>query len=170
MTDHTVRRAQVADVARQAARIQAGEADQIVRLQPGIEMLGGTVIGWLGDVVADDQATGCGRCAFQIFDIRADVADVRKSEGDDLPGIGRVSQNFLVAGDRGVEADFADVAAGGADSPAPKHRSIAQNQDGGRALRFLRRALYGRGGGRIHRRVRPFPNLVRIRPRRPSRT
>ena len=40
VADHAVRRALVTDVASEAARIEAGEPDEIVRLQPGIEMLG----------------------------------------------------------------------------------------------------------------------------------
>jgi len=41
------------------------------------------------------------------------IADMREGESDDLPGIGRVGEDLLVARHRGVEADLADGGAGG---------------------------------------------------------
>ena len=41
----------------------------------------------------------------------ADIADVRKCEGDDLSGIGWIGKDFLIAGHSRVEADFADCLA-----------------------------------------------------------
>jgi hypothetical protein len=51
-----------------------------------------------------------GVVALDVLVVGADIADMREGEGDDLPGIGRVGQDFLIAGHRGVEADLADSA------------------------------------------------------------
>ena len=42
-----------------------------------------------------------------VLVVDADIADMGKGEGDDLPGIGRIGEDFLIAGHRGIEADFA---------------------------------------------------------------
>ena len=47
------------------------------------------------------------------------VADVRIGQRDDLPAVARVGQDFLVAGQRGVEHHLADGVPGGADRDAP---------------------------------------------------
>src|SRR6267154_1581672 len=56
---------------------------------------------------------------------------MREGEGDDLPGIGRVGQDFLIARDAGVEADLADGASRGAESVAPEYRAVGENQRAG---------------------------------------
>jgi len=58
---------------------------------------------------------------FDVVLVGADIADMRESEGDDLPGIGGIGEDLLVAGHRGVEADFADGMAGGAEARSLEH-------------------------------------------------
>ncbi len=77
-----------------------------------------------------------------VLFIGADIADMRKGEGDDLAGIGRIGEDFLIAGHGGVEADFADGLANGAEAEALDHRAVGQDEqrrgDGlGPALIFL---------------------------------
>jgi hypothetical protein len=69
---------------------------------------------------------------FDVFLVDAVVADVRIRERDDLLAVARVGQDFLVAGDRRVEHDFAGGGAGGADRIAEKDRAVCERQDGGR--------------------------------------
>src|SRR5689334_10056738 len=57
---------------------------------------------------------------------------MREGEGDDLPGIGRVGEDFLVARHRGVEADFADRVSGRAQPEAFQHGPVGQHQKRGR--------------------------------------
>ena len=72
-----------------------------------------------------EHAAKRGRCrGLEVFGIGADIADVRKSEGDDLPGIGRIGHDLLIAGDRGVEADLAHRAAFRAEALAPDRGAI----------------------------------------------
>ena len=52
---------------------------------------------------ADDEPCRCGRRDFNILGIDAVVADVRIGHRDDLTRVGRVGEDFLIAGHRGVE-------------------------------------------------------------------
>src|SRR5262249_42470859 len=82
--------------------------------------------------------------------IGADVADVRERKGDDLPGVGRIGQDLLIAGDRGVEADLADRVRRRAEAAPPEHRAVGENQRAGgvtgRQGRWRRHALDSPGG------------------------
>src|ERR1017187_1164467 len=71
---------------------------------------------------------------------------MRESEGDDLPGIGGVGEDLLIAGHGGIEADLADRAAGGAEALALQHGSVGQHQKR-RRLGFIPSA--GGGGFRL---------------------
>ena len=72
------------------------------------------MVGGRGDRRMQDDSANAWEAAanidgFHILLIGADIADMRKSESDDLPGIGKVlREDFLVAGHGGVEADFAN--------------------------------------------------------------
>ena len=55
-----------------------------------------------------------------VLGVDAVVADVRIRQRDDLPAVARVGQDFLVAGQRGVEDHLADRVAGRADRDASK--------------------------------------------------
>ena len=111
MGDDGVGHALFADQRGQRARVDAGNADDAARLQPGVEMFGGAVVGRVGDVGLEHAAAHARRGRqvgrFDVFVIGADIADVREGEGDDLAGIGRVGEDFLIAGHGGVEAHFA---------------------------------------------------------------
>ena len=135
MGDHRVRRAVLADPGGQRAGVDAAEADDAACLQPGVEMLGGAVVGGIGDVGLEDDAdravAGCRRQVFDVLVIGADIADMREGEGDDLAEIGGVGQDLLVAGQRRVEDHFGLHLAGGADALAFDDGAIGQNEQGG---------------------------------------
>src|SRR3546814_11329878 len=89
------------------------------------------------------------RSRFDIIWVRADIADVRKGEIDDLAGIARVGHHFLIAGHRGVEAHLAHGCAFCAKAMSPQDRAVRQNEH---ARSSIGRA-FGIGNG--HRRP-PF--------------
>ena len=69
-----------------------------------------------------------------VLGVDADVADVRIGQRDDLPGVGRIGQDLLVAGHRGVEHDLAGGVARRADRAAAEDRAVGQargRRDGG---------------------------------------
>src|SRR5690606_34931412 len=110
--DHRVGRAANADAAGQRAGVDAGEADLALRLHPVDELALGAEARVRGDLLAHHAADGAFDLRLDVLRVGADVADVREGEGDDLRGIGRVGQDLLVAGHRGVEAHLADGAPG----------------------------------------------------------
>ncbi len=57
-----------------------------------------------------------------------------EGEGDDLAEIGRVRQDLLVAGERGVEHHLRLHLAGCADAAALNHGAVGKNEHGGRLL------------------------------------
>src|ERR1051326_1395031 len=107
-------RATVADAARELARIHAGDPDEPMRFEPATEMLARAPVAGVGNVDAHDEAARRGRQRLDVLGIGPDIADMREGEGDDLPGVGGVGHDLLVAGHRGIEADFAQRPAMGA--------------------------------------------------------
>lgn len=69
---------------------------------------------------------------FDVFSVHTDIADVRIRQGDDLLGVARVRQDFLITGDRGVEHHFADRVTGRADRMTTKNRAVGECEDCGR--------------------------------------
>jgi len=47
---------------------------------------------------------------FLIFEVGANIADVRIGQTNNLPGVAGVGENFLITGEAGVENDFAAAA------------------------------------------------------------
>ncbi len=68
---------------------------------------------------------------FDVFLVGADIADVGEREGDDLPGIGGIGEDLLIAGHRGVEADLSDRTPARTEADAFEHSAVGEHQDGG---------------------------------------
>src|SRR3974377_2011113 len=107
------------------------------------------VVRWAGNRGMQDNAAGArpGRHvdALDVLLVGADVADVREGEGYDLSRIGWIGQDLLIAGHRGVEADFTDRMAGRAEPETLQHGSVGQQEER-RGLGF-----------------RPSPGRIRLR-------
>jgi hypothetical protein len=138
MRNHGIGHAPGTDQRGQRASVDAGQPNDAARFQPLIEMARGAVVGGIGDGRAQDHAACAGRCRhvhrLDVFLVGADIADVREGEGDDLPGIGGIGQNLLIAGHRGVEADFANGLSLGAEPKTFQHRTIGQHKERGRLV------------------------------------
>ena len=133
MGDHRVGHALLADEGGQRAGVDAGEPDDAAAFQPLVEMPRGAVIRRRRDGAVQHDAARAGRRrkvdGLDVVLVGADIADMREGEGDDLAGIGRIGEDFLVAGHRGIEADLADGMAGGAKAEAFEHRAVGQHQE-----------------------------------------
>ena len=114
-------------------------------------------------LVADDEAGHLRRARLDVLRRHAVVADLRAGHRDDLSGVGRIGQHFLVAGHARVEHDlaarFAFRAGGGAAEPGAvfqcqncfhslhiastqsSHRSQARSSPGFRGFCVLRRTV-----------------------------
>jgi hypothetical protein len=73
---------------------------------------------------------------FFIFEIRANISNVRISQTDNLPGIAGVGENFLITGEAGVENDFAAAARNRAGRAAIKDAPVFQREYRGSVLNF----------------------------------
>src|SRR5207302_9102021 len=67
-----------------------------------------------------------------VLVVGANIADMGKGEGDDLAGIGRIGEDLLIAGHRGIEADLADRMAGGAKAKALQQCAVGKDEQRGR--------------------------------------
>ena len=134
--DHGVRHAVDADQRRQGARIDAGQPDNAARLEPVTEISGCAIVRRRGDRAVQNNPTRAGCCrhvdGFDVLFVGADIADMREGEGDDLPCIGRVGEDLLVARHGGVEAHLADRMTGRTEPEALDYGSVSQYQKRGR--------------------------------------
>jgi hypothetical protein len=129
--DHCVGHAVLADQRGERTGVEAGESDDAARFQPGIKMPRGAIVRRLGNGGMQDHASRAGRRRkvhrLDVVLVGADIADVRKGKGDDLPGIGWIGEDLLIAGHRGVETDFADGVTDGAEADTFQHRAVGHD-------------------------------------------
>ena len=140
VAQNAIGRPTIADARGQGAGVNASKPRDAVGNQPGMQMPRGAVIRRFRDILLHNQAARGGCQGFNIFPIGADIADMREGEGDDLPGIGRIGQGFLIAGHARVEANLGHGLALCPEAAAPKDGTISQDKAGGGA----------RGGGISH--------------------
>ena len=164
--DDAVRHALLADQRGQRARVDAGDADDAARLQPLVEVARRAEVRRLGDVGLQNAAAHAGARRgvdrLDVFLVGADIADMRKGEGDDLAGIGGVGQDLLVAGHRGVEADLAGRLADRAEADALDDGAVGEHEEGGR-FRFApggRASSLPRGAAAALPPARRFSNRI----------
>jgi hypothetical protein len=63
------------------------------------------------------------------------------SQANDLPGVARVGENFLIAGEAGIENDFAAAARDRAGRAAIKYAPVLERQSCGTMQNFGQCAL-----------------------------
>ncbi len=97
----------LADVAGEAAGVDAGDPGHAGELQPGVEVDGAAPVRRAAGQVAHDDAPAERSPALGVQRRHPVVADVGVGEGDDLPGVGGVGEDLLVAAQDGVEHDLA---------------------------------------------------------------
>jgi hypothetical protein len=133
--DATVLRALGAQDARQLACIDPGDRHHVVGFEIVRQRLRVAPVAHRQRQIADHQPAGEYPARLHIFGIHPDVADVRIGQCDDLLAVGRVGEDFLIAGHRGIEYHLADAAAGSTDGNAPEYRAIGKHKNGRVRLR-----------------------------------
>jgi hypothetical protein len=98
-------------------------------LHPAVQPLDRAEVRRLGHVLPHDHAKRMRRIRLDIVGVGADVADVREGEGDDLARERRVGHDLLVSGHRGVETHLAHRRAFRAETAAPGHLAVRENQN-----------------------------------------
>src|SRR5690606_38968955 len=81
--------------------------------------------------VPDDETGGMDPVGLHVRGIGAGVADVRVSEGDDLPAVGRIGEDFLVSRHGRIEYDLTDRLSVVSDGNTVEDRSVLQCQNRG---------------------------------------
>jgi hypothetical protein len=113
-----------------------GDGDDAARLQPLIERFRRAVVGGRRDARTQHSSPRARPRRevrrLRILDVRADIADVRKGEGDDLAGVGGIGQNLLIARHGRIEAHLADRGADRAEPAARDDRTISEHKTGRR--------------------------------------
>ena len=84
----------------------------------------------LGALLGVDDG-GPGLFGLVVLGRAAGVADVRVGQRDQLPGVGGIGDDLLVAGHGGVEHHFAGAAAGGAYGDALEYSAVFEREDCG---------------------------------------
>ena len=95
------------------------------------QMLAGPIAGGLRyrrvDNAAPDTGGGGEIRRLDVLGIGAGVADMREGKHHDLPGIGRIGEDFLISGNRGVEANLARGLSNRANAEALNNQAVGQN-------------------------------------------
>ncbi len=92
---------------RELARVDVGNRDDLAALEKVGERFVSAPIARDDRQIADDETGGVDLGRLEILGRGAGVTDVRTGQCNDLTGIGRVGENFLVARQCGIENDFA---------------------------------------------------------------
>ena len=119
--------AMLTEMDRQCARIDAVDAGYAVLLQVVVKALLAPPVAGRGQV-ADYESGQKKGAAFHVRAIDSVISDLRGGEGDELPGVGRVGEDFLIAAHAGVEHDLAERIFRGAKRDAVEHRSVRQRE------------------------------------------
>ena len=126
--DDAAQRAHIAEVPHQRARIQIPNHRDAVALQILLRGFAGAPVRSERGKFAHDQRFDVRLRRFLVVEIRAHVADVRIREADDLAGVARIGENFLIAGEAGVKNDFAAAAGASARRAAVKDSSVLERE------------------------------------------
>ena len=126
--DAAVLRAVLAQDARELARVDVGDAEDVRLAQVFATGPGACASSTTPRQVADHEARGEHASRFGVLGVDADVADVRIGQRHDLARIRRIGEDFLVAGHRRVEHDFAARMADRADRATAKQRAVGERE------------------------------------------
>jgi hypothetical protein len=111
-------------VAHQGARVDVPDDRDVPAFEVLLGSLSGAPVGGDGRELTDDEGFDVGVRGLLVQAVGADVANVRVGEADDLAGVAGVGENFLIAGEGGIENDFAAPARAGAGGATLKYAPV----------------------------------------------
>ena len=117
-------------MAHQGAGVDPLDADDAVLLQISVETHPAAPVAREVAGLLDHESGEMGPGRFDVLEVDAVVADQRIGHGDDLAGVGRIGQNFLVARHAGVEDDLAGYFSGSAEGLADEILAVGQGENG----------------------------------------
>ena len=116
-------------MADQGARIEAGDNGHAVPSQERAGLRIRTPVAGDGGELAHYQAFDVRPRGFVIALAGSVVADLGIGEDDDLAGIGGVGEDFLVAGERGIEDHLSGTLGGRTKTPAFEDGAVFQGEN-----------------------------------------
>jgi hypothetical protein len=116
-------------VAHQRARVNLGEHRDLELLHELVGHLLRAPVGADFRKLAHDQPLDVRTHGLVVFGIGAVVSDFRVGQDDDLPGVGGVGENFLVAGNGSIKNDFAGALAFSAVAFASEDSAVFERKD-----------------------------------------
>src|SRR6266853_9873 len=126
--DHAAQRTHVANMAYQGASIDVPNHRDLVAVQIELRRLRRAPVGGNLRKFAHDEGFNVRPRGFLIFEVRADISDVRIGQTNDLPRLTWVRENFLVTGEAGIENDFTAAAHDRARRAAIKDAPVLQRE------------------------------------------
>ena len=153
----------LAQVPDKRAGVQVVNHGNLVALEIFLRGFARPPIGSQHGKFADDEALDIRLRGFLVVEIGAHVADMRIGEADDLPGIAGVGENFLVAGEAGIENDFAAAARARSSRASMKHAPVLKRERGATCSRLGQRVLLKKSSRRgiDRRRQRKRTKMIR---------
>ncbi len=134
--DNAAQRADVSNVAHQRASVDVPDDRNLVPVQIQLGGFRRSPVGRDLREFPHDERFDVRPRGFLIFEVGADVSDVRVGQTNDLPGIAGVGENFLVTGEAGIENDFAAAAGNRPRRAAVKDAPVFQREYRGSVLNF----------------------------------
>ena len=124
----------------EGAGVDAVEAQHAGLGEVIVQGVGGAVIGVQAGEFADDEACDLDFFAFDVLGVDARVADEREGLRENLAGVRRISQAFLIAAHGGVEDDFGtrnELFADGTKGVARENGAVSKCESARYARKFL---------------------------------
>ena len=121
---------QTAEFGKTPKGFDAGDAGNFMAFELGGERLLAAPIADDGRKLAHDESGDVGPVRLDIERVDAGVADERVGHRDDLAAIGRVGQDFLIAGHRRVETNFPVGGLGRAEGLAAPDAAVFKGEKG----------------------------------------
>lgn len=112
----------------QSARVEIPDHRNAVALEILLRGFARTPVRGERRKFAHDQRVNIRLRGLFVVEIRADVSDVRIREAHDLPGVARIGEYFLIAGEAGVKNDFAATTGLSARRAAVKDSSVLERE------------------------------------------
>ena len=114
----------VAQDPRQAAGVEVGDRHDLAAHQEVAQRLGRPPAALEQRQVADHEAGSVDLRGLEILGVGAGIADVRVGQRDDLPAVGRIREDLLVAGHRRIEYHLAGCVALRPNRKTLENRSV----------------------------------------------
>ncbi|MND93249.1 hypothetical protein D3C80_854310 [compost metagenome] len=128
--DAAVLRALLTQDARQATRVDPGDRNHVVGFEVVRQRLLVAPVAGNQRQITNDQTGRPDTVGLGIFRRGAGIANVRVSQGNDLLRIGRVSQDFLIAGHCGVKHHLTNGLTVGSNGFTAKNAAISKGEYG----------------------------------------